>query len=163
MLKKSIKYTDYNGVERDEIFYFNLSKAEIVEMELSAKGGLSEQLKAIIASDDEQKIIETFKKIILKAYGVKSEDGKRFIKSKELQEEFSQTEAYSELFMELSTQTEAAAEFINGIVPVEARDATAPGVPQDHLPKAEKPKTDVDIREMSIEELIEYKRSQQEQ
>ena len=117
MLKKTIKYTDYNGVEREEDFYFNLSKAELTEMEATAVGGYGNMLEKIVASKDNKQIVEIFKSIILKAYGEKSPDGKRFIKSKELSEAFSQTEAYVELFMELALNEEAAAEFVNGIIP----------------------------------------------
>ena len=119
MLKKTITYTDYNGVEKTEDFYFNLSKAEIMEMELSTYGGLAEMIKRIIDAQDGPAIIKVFKELILKAYGVKSPDGKRFIKSEELLTEFSQTEAYSNLFMELSTDADAASGFIKGIMPVE--------------------------------------------
>ena len=117
MLKKSIKYTDYNGVERTEDFYFNLSKAELMEMEMSTAGGLAEMITKIVAAQDQPAIIKLFKELILKAYGEKSADGKRFIKSDELAAAFSQTEAYSELFMELVTNATAAAEFVNGIMP----------------------------------------------
>ena len=119
MLKKTITYTDYTGVEKTEDFYFNLSKAEIMEMELSTYGGLAEMIKRIIDAQDGPAIIKVFKELILKAYGVKSPDGKRFIKSEELLTEFSQTEAYSNLFMELSTDADAASGFIKGIMPVE--------------------------------------------
>lgn len=118
MLKKTIKYTDFNGVERSEDFYFNLTKAEVTEMEVSIKGGLSATLRSIVESNDGKKILETFKDLVLKAYGVKSDDGRRFIKTPEVREEFAQTEAYSELFMELSTNADMAAAFVNGIVPV---------------------------------------------
>lgn len=117
MLKKNIKYVDYNGVERDEDFYFNLSQAEVTEMELSTTGGLAEMINKVVAAKDVPAIIKIFKDLILKAYGEKSADGKRFIKSAELSEAFSQTEAYSILFMELATDDKKAAEFINGIVP----------------------------------------------
>lgn len=117
MLKKTITYTDYNGVERTEDFYFNLKKSEIMEMEMSTDGGLSEMIKKILATQDIPSLMSIFKEFILKAYGEKSPDGKRFIKSKELSESFEQTEAYSELFMELATSDKAAAEFINGLVP----------------------------------------------
>lgn len=117
MLKKTITFTDYNGNSRTEDFYFNLTKAEITEMEMGTTGGMAEMIKRIVAAQDAPAIIEVFKKLILKAYGVKSPDGRRFIKSKELSEEFSQTEAYSELFMELAQDAEKAAEFVNGIVP----------------------------------------------
>ena len=117
MLKKTITYTDYNGSERTEDFYFNLSKAEIMEMEMSKAGGLAESITKIVAAQDAPAIIKVFKDLILKAYGEKSDDGKRFIKSEELSEAFAQTEAYSQLFMELATDTDAASTFVNGIVP----------------------------------------------
>ena len=117
MLKKNIKYTDYNGVERNEDFYFNLSKAEVTEMELTTAGGFAEMINKVVATQDVPSIIKIFKELILKAYGEKSPDGKRFIKSEELSREFSQTEAYSNLFMELATDAEKAAEFVNGITP----------------------------------------------
>lgn len=117
MLKKTIKYVDYDGNERVEDFYFNLSKAEVAEMEMSTTGGLSNLLKRIVDEKDSKRIIEMFKEIILKAYGEKSADGKRFIKSEEIRNAFLQTEAYSELFMELATNSEVAAAFINGITP----------------------------------------------
>ena len=119
MLKKTITYTDYNGSERTEDFYFNLSKAEVMEMEMSTSGGLSGMIQRIVAEQDAPAIIKIFKDLILKAYGVKSPDGKRFIKSEELATEFSQTEAYSILFMELSTDADAASEFVTGIVPID--------------------------------------------
>lgn len=117
MLKKTMTYTDYDGNQRTEDFYFNLSKAEVAEMEMSTAGGLDKMINRIIAEQDGKRIIELFKDLVLKAYGKKSDDGKRFIKTKELSEEFSQTEAYSDLFMELATDAEAAAAFVNGIVP----------------------------------------------
>ena len=117
MLKKTVTYVDYNGIERTEDFYFNLSKAEITEMELSVEGGLSKMLEDVVNSKDNKQILAVFKEIILKAYGEKSVDGRRFVKSKELSEEFAQTEAYSELFIELALDEKAAADFINGIMP----------------------------------------------
>ena len=117
MLKKTVTYVDYNGVERTEDFYFNLSKAEVTEMELSVEGGFSKMLEEIVKSNDNARILELFKEMVLKAYGEKSADGRRFIKSKELVEAFSQTEAYSEIFMELAMDEKAAAAFVNGIMP----------------------------------------------
>lgn len=117
MLKKTITYTDYNGVERTEDFYFNLTTAEVMEMEMSASGGYGEMLKKIVAAQDAPTIIKVFKELVLKAYGEKSDDGKRFIKNDEIREAFSQTEAYSILFMELATDADAAAKFVNGIMP----------------------------------------------
>src|SRR5574344_1197540 len=115
MLKKTIKYTDYDGNEREEDFYFNLNKAEVTEMELSKQGGLSEYIKRIVAAQDAPSLIELFKELICKSYGEKSLDGKRFVKSKELTEEFTQTEAYAELFVELASNAEEATKFVNGI------------------------------------------------
>ena len=117
MLKKTIKYTDYDGNEREEDFYFNLSKAEITEMELSKEGGMSEYIKKISATQNGPELIKLFKDIIIKSYGEKSLDGKRFIKNKELTEAFTQTEAYSELFIELASNADEAVKFINGIMP----------------------------------------------
>lgn len=117
MLKKTFTYIDYNGVERTEDHYFNLSKAELMEMELSTTGGLAEMINKIVAAQDAPAIVKVFKDLVLKAYGQKSPDGRRFIKSKELADEFSQTEAYSQLFMELATDADAASKFVNGIVP----------------------------------------------
>ena len=117
MLKKTIKYTDYDGNEREEDFYFNLSKAEITEMELSKEGGMSEYIKKISATQNGPELIKLFKDIIIKSYGEKSLDGKRFIKNKELTEAFTQTEAYSELFVELASNADEAVKFVNGIMP----------------------------------------------
>lgn len=120
MLKRSITYTDYNGGTRTEDFYFNLTQAEVTEMELSVDGGLVEMINRIVAAQDGKQIIATFKDIILRAYGEKSPDGKRLIKNQELRDAFAQTEAYSILFMELATNADAAAAFVNGIVPAQA-------------------------------------------
>ena len=112
MLKETIKYTDCNGVERTEDFWFHLSKAELMEWEMGTTGGLTE-------------IIKIFKELILKAYGQKSPDGRRFIKSEELATEFSQTEAYSQLFMDLATDADKAAAFVNGIMPSDVAEKAA--------------------------------------
>lgn len=117
MLKKTITFTDFNGNEASEDHFFHLSKAELVELEMSEKGGLSEALQRIIDAEDGKRIIAEFKKIILGAYGQRSEDGRRFIKNQQLRDEFESSEAYSTLFMELVTDAGKAAEFVNGIVP----------------------------------------------
>lgn len=117
MYSRKIKYTDYDGNEREEEFFFHLNKAEVLEMQMSYDGGLDKVLRKIIEAKDQKRLIEMFKMIILKSYGEKSADGRRFIKNPEIVEAFTQTEAYSELFMLLSTDDDAAAEFINGILP----------------------------------------------
>jgi len=117
MLKKTIKYTDFDGNQREETFYFNLTKAEIAEMELSTEGGLSTKLQKIIEAQDNASIVEIFKDIIARSYGEKSPDGRQFVKNKEVRDAFIQTQAYSDLFMELATNAEAATAFINGIIP----------------------------------------------
>ena len=119
MLKKTITYTDYNDVTRTEDFYFNLSKAELMEMEMSTSGGLAEIIKKIVAAQDTPSIIKIFKELILKAYGEKSSDGKRIVKSEEISNAFAQTEAFSDLFMELATDADAASAFVNGIIPAD--------------------------------------------
>ena len=125
MLKKTITYQDYNGVERTEDFYFNLTKAEIMEMEMSTEGGMADMITRIVSAQDTPAIIKVFKDLLLKSYGTKSPDGKRFIKSKELSDEFAQTEAYSVLFMELATDADAASNFVNGIIPADIAKAAA--------------------------------------
>lgn len=117
MEKITLTYEDFNEEERTEDFYFNLTEAELAEMELSTTGGFSEMIQRIIAAKDTPSIIKVFKELLLKAYGEKSADGKRFIKSPELSEAFSQTNAYSQLFMKLATDDEYAAKFVNGLVP----------------------------------------------
>ena len=117
MLKKTITYTDYDGVSRTEDFYFNLSEAELAEMELGTTGGFGERIRRIIDAKDTPSIIQVFKEILFKSYGVKSADGRRFVKSPELSKEFSETEAYSQLFMELARDADKAAKFVNGIIP----------------------------------------------
>lgn len=117
MIKKTITYTDYNGTERTEDFYFHLSKPELMELELNTEGGLSNKIKKIIAAQNAPEIIKTFKEVIEKSYGVKTEDGRRFMKSDELFKDFSETEAYSTLYLELATNAEIASAFINGIIP----------------------------------------------
>lgn len=119
MLKKTITYMDYNGTERTEDFYFNLNKAELMEMEMGIDGGLAEMIQTIVAAKDAPAIIKVFKDLVLKAYGEKSPDGKRMVKNDEIRNAFAQTEAYSELFMELATDDKKAAEFINGIMPAD--------------------------------------------
>ena len=125
MVVKKIKYTDFNGVEREEEFMFNLTEAEITEMELTTDGGLSDSIKKIISAQDTPEIIKIFKMLLLKSYGEKSADGRRFIKSEELTEAFTQTNAYSQLFMELATDDKAAIAFINGIIPDSMRERVA--------------------------------------
>jgi hypothetical protein len=118
MLKKTITYTDFDDVVRTETFYFNLTQAEALELEVSSTGGLQKMIDRIINADDRKKLIELFKEVILKAYGEKSDDGKHFVKSQELRDRFAQTMAYSDLFIELATNTNSATEFMNGIVPL---------------------------------------------
>lgn len=117
MIKRTIEYTDFNGNKRTEDAYFNLSKVELIEIEKSIEGGLSNSIKKAIEDDNIKDLLHLFKNIILKSYGEKSEDGRRFIKSKELSEEFSQTVAFEELYFKLATDSTMASEFINGIIP----------------------------------------------
>ena len=117
MLKKTMTYTDYNGENRTEDFYFNFTKAELIEMGLSENGGLDAFIEKIISERDQKRIIEMFKEIILKAYGEKSLDGKHFMKSEEIRESFSHTEAFSDLFMELAFDSKAGADFVNALIP----------------------------------------------
>lgn len=117
MLKKEIKYEDYDGNQVSDVFYFNLSKPELVEMDVEQDEGFEKFLQRIIETKDSKELISMFKKIILLSYGQKSADGKRFIKNDEMREEFSQTAAYEALFMELATNDNAATTFLKGVLP----------------------------------------------
>ena len=134
MLKKTIKYTNYNGIEMEGDFYFNLTKPELIEMEASPAGGLETTINKIVQEKDNAKLIQMFKDLVLKAYGVKSDDGRRFMKTKpdgsRYADDFKETEAYSQIFMELATDADAAAKFVNGIVPADLAQKAAA------LPKA---------------------------
>ena len=164
MLKKTISYEDFNGETVSEDFFFHLSKAELVELEMRHEGGLSASLQRMVDAEDGKGIIAEFKNIILTAYGKRSDDGRRFVKNQQLREEFESTEAYSALFMELVTNTDAAIEFINGVIPAGMAEEAAKVATVDLkqvdkatvtvLPKPE-PRilTRKEITEMSQEEL----------
>lgn len=124
MFKITETYTDYDGNERTEDFYFNLNKAELMEMELSTDGGLETMIKELQSTMDGKRIVAVFKDLVLKSYGKKSPNGRNFVKSPEISKDFSETEAYSQIFMRLATDAEYAAKFVNGIVPMEKQDTT---------------------------------------
>ena len=162
MLKKTITYEDFNGETVSEDFFFHLSKAELVELEMSHEGGLSAALERIVAAEDGKGIIAEFKNIILGSYGQKSLDGRRFVKNQQLREEFESTEAYSTLFMELVMDADAAAEFINGVIPAGMAEETAKitalaPVPDEAVPDKAVSEPQVltrkDVREMPPEEI----------
>lgn len=161
MIKKTIKYVDFNDEEVEEDFYFHLSKAELVELEMSHEGGLSEALQRIIKSNDQKQIMAEFKNLILTAYGRRSENGKGFTKNQQLRDEFAGTEAYSALFMELITDTDAAVVFINGLLPADlqaeaqriAAEEASLREKNDQNDQEVKVITKADLEEMSQEEL----------
>lgn len=127
MLKKTITYTDYNGVERTEDFYFNLNEAEMVDLEMGISGGFTEWVERVVKAKDGPTIMKLFKDFIARSYGIKSPDGTRFEKSKEISDAFMQTEAYNVLFMELVYDDKVAAAFVNAIVPkVKDKNAIKP-------------------------------------
>lgn len=117
MLHKTIEYVDYNGVARKEDFWFNLTEAELMELQFGTVGGFEEMIRKIISTQDQPKLMSLFKQIILMSYGVKSDDGRQFIKNDAIRDSFAQTEAYSKLYMELLLNADEAAKFVNGIVP----------------------------------------------
>lgn len=125
MIKKTITYTDYDGTSRTEEHYFNLSKAEILNLQFEEVGGFDKMLTKIVQEHDVVKLIKLFNQIIKVSYGVKSPDGKRFMKSEEIWKEFEETEAYSQLYMELIQDSKKAADFINGILPADLHDPKA--------------------------------------
>ena len=119
MYVKEMEYTDFNGVTRKEKFYFNLTKAEILDMELGKAGGLTEYIRKILEAQDTPTIMSLFKSLLLKSYGVKSDDGRRFIKNDQVREDFEQTQAFSDLYMLLALNDEEASRFVNAIVPAD--------------------------------------------
>ena len=128
MYKIHQKFEDFNGNEREDDFYFNLSKAELLEMELSEEGGMDKRLTRLISSQDMKEAIKVFKAIVLMSYGQKTDDG-RFVKSQEIRDAFMQSAAYSEIFMDLATDTDKAQKFINGILPNMEAAIPAPPLP----------------------------------
>lgn len=139
MLKKTITYTDYNDVERTEDHYFNISKAELIMMDSEVVGGMRQRLEKISQTQDTVAIMEVFRDLIHRAYGERSPDGKRFIKSEEMATAFEQTEAYSELVVELLTDPEAAASFTNAILPKGLVDEAAKETAKTSAPLAALP------------------------
>ena len=122
MLKKTITYTDYDGVQRTEDFYFNLSKAEITEMELSMEGGMRAYIQKIIAAKSQLALVTLFKEIVMKSYGKKSPDGRLFMKNDAIRAEFEAHPAYSMIYMDLVTDEAKASAFVNGIMPADAQN-----------------------------------------
>jgi hypothetical protein len=140
MLKRDIKYTDFDGNEATDTYYFNLTKSELVELEAGKPGGLDQWIRNVIDTKDNNALISEFKKIILLSYGEKSPDGKRFMKSDEMREEFSQTAAFDELFIELATNEDAAVKFLQGVVPkdLQLTDPDTPILPPPNIQPVEK-------------------------
>lgn len=155
MLKKAITYEGFDGEDVTETFYFNLTKAELVELEVSHKQGLEASLRKIIADEDGEQILAELKKIIKKSYGIRSPDGNKFIKTEEAWQEFSSSEAYSALFMEMLEKEDAASSFINGIVPKSMVDAnqTELDVARPNLTPGPKKLTQDEIVAMDVDEL----------
>lgn len=160
MLKKTITYKDFNDHSVTEDHFFHLSKADLIELEMSYRGGLSAMLQKIVDEDDAKAIISEFKKLLLMSYGKKSPDGKRFIKNQELRDEFLSSEAYSTLFLELVTNADAAAEFVRGVVPAGLADdipriRTEPTVETttEGVTRTQRVLTKAEVRAMDSEEL----------
>jgi hypothetical protein len=156
VLKKTITFVDFNGEEVSEDFFFHLSKAELIELEMSQQGGLSQWLQNVVAAEDGKAIITEFKKIILSSYGKRSLDGSRFIKTQEFRDEFESSEAYSVLFVELVTDADAAAAFVNGIIPTGMAEDAARVVALAPAPSPNPEPitmTQAEVREMPPEEF----------
>lgn len=132
MYKENVTYTDFDGNMRTETLHFNLTETELLEMQITTAGGLDTKLNEIIAANDQKSLMTLFKDLVLRAYGVKTPDGRRMIKNKAVRDEFTQTEAYNVFFMSLVTNAEKAVAFVKGIVPKElsyeaAQAATSAG------------------------------------
>lgn len=153
MLKKTITYTDFNNEEVSEDFFFHLSKAELVELELSHQGGLEASIKRIAKAEDGKAIIAEFKNIILSSYGQRSDDGRRFIKNQTLRDEFESSEAYSTLFIELVTDADKASEFVRGIIPHDLAKEAAKVVSPGPVLVSETPAEENEVRRVTRAEL----------
>lgn len=134
MYKITETYTDYDDNQRTEDFYFNYSEAELADLQFSVSGGLAGMIDKIIKTNDMPKLVELFRELIQKAYGEKSNDGRRFIKSPELTKEFTETVAYSQIYMRLATDSKAAQEFINKVVPKSMKDKMQQANQQNVVP-----------------------------
>ena len=134
MYKITETYTDYDDNQRTEDFYFNYSEAELTDLQFSVSGGLAGMIDKIIKTNDMPKLVELFRELIQKAYGEKSNDGRRFIKSPELTKEFTETVAYSQIYMRLATDSKAAQEFINKVVPKSMNDKMQQANQQNVVP-----------------------------
>jgi len=159
VLKKTITYEDFNGEEVSEDFFFHLSKAELIELEMSQEGGLSQWLQNVIAAEDGKSIMAEFKKIVLGSYGKRSPDGKIFVKNQELRDEFESTEAYSALFVELVTNVDAAIEFVNGVIPKNMAEDAAKvvalsAVPEESKPDEEKPEEETEVEYLTKAQVV---------
>lgn len=110
-------YTDYNGTKRTEEFLFHFNKAELLEMEMTTEGGFSARVNRIINANSHSELVKIMKQFVLDAYGIKSDDGRRFMKSDEIRRSLVECPAYSQIFMRLATDDKAAADFINGVTP----------------------------------------------
>lgn len=160
MLKKTITFDDLDGNPVTEDFYFNLTAADLAEMEMSREGGLEAHLRKLIVTNNGEDIISTFKSIITKSVGRRSEDGRRFMKSQDITDEFLQTDAYSVMFMELITDANAASEFVNAVVPRKLQGALDAPVVDSNLPQPpwveeNREPTDAELASMSQNELVE--------
>ena len=122
MVKKTITYIDYDGTERTEDFYFNLSEAEITEMQLSVEGGMRGYIEKIVAAKSQLEVVKLFKEILLRSYGKKSLDGRLFVKNEANTAEFVANPAYSKIYMELVTDTDAATKFVNALIPANTQN-----------------------------------------
>lgn len=125
MIHETVTYKDWNGLERTETFYFHFTQAELMEMEMSTEGGFAERVQRMIDAKNTAELIKIVKKFVLDAYGEKSADGRRFMKNEELRTAFVECPAYSEIFMKLATDSEAASKFVNGVVPADMAERVA--------------------------------------
>jgi hypothetical protein len=155
VLKKTVQYEDYNGEAVKEDLYFNLSKAELVQLEMSYPGGLSNHLRKIGESEDGPEIIKMFTELLKASYGKRSPDGKRFIKNDQVWEEFVSSEAYSAFFMDLISDPQRQIEFVRGIIPADLPVDVAAMVEQAQTPTAVPPSVDAGARKLTRAEMIE--------
>lgn len=117
MLKKRITYTNFEDEEVTETFYFNLTKADLMEMEVSKRGGLNGYIERIQETNDAGLVFEELKSLMSRSVGRLAPDGRGFSRSQQIRDEFMNSEAFSNFILEMLTDPQLAAEFIQGLIP----------------------------------------------
>ena len=116
MLKKIVKYIDFNGNERSDTLYFNLTDVEVARLEVKFPGGLEKYINNFNAEERPDEILDLFETVLEMSYGIKSEDGRHFRKPPENTRDFMESAVYTKIFFELLSDADVAADFFKAVV-----------------------------------------------